>query len=260
MMDTASQLATSCFLPVLMRLTQITRGPIIEMGCHEHATPYLHWRCLIEGRQLRTYESDETAYRWAKAFEDDRHHVHYVQDWDVVDVTAPCAVAIVAQRDMQQRKVSVRRISYAEFVVCPDVVDGEHIASVLFRRFRHRRIYSWCGLQTVVASKTFALPHLITHPEAQEMLPPGRTELRVVSEQAMLDTQPGMNRRYTICRAVREVYANIQDPLDRLKLRYACTLAEHVTAKVNHIDPTWLRRFYPRRHDFGRVMGPCECR
>ena len=74
----------------------------------------------------------------------------------------------------------------------------------------------------------------------------------------MIKTHPGHTRRYTVCRALREIYVKTDDPEIREKLRYACTIAEYLTRKIDQHDPGWLKDFYPRRYDFSKIMNRPE--
>jgi hypothetical protein len=84
--------------------------------------------------------------------------------------------------------------------------------------------------------------------------PPKKGEIIIVPEAEMIKTHPGKWRRYTVCRALREIYVNTKDKETQDKLRYACTLSEYMTSKIDKIDPGWLKAFYPRRRDFEEFM------
>jgi len=62
------------------------------------------------------------------------------------------------------------------------------------------------------------------------------------------------NTRYTLCMALREIYAVVEDPELRLKLRYVATLAKAVTDKLSELDPAWLYLMYPQMREYNKLM------
>lgn len=60
--------------------------------------------------------------------------------------------------------------------------------------------------------------------------------------------------RFTICRAAREIYHATEDKDIRRKCMYISMLAHAVTERLKQHEPEWLRKVYPRRHEFNRVM------
>lgn len=61
-------------------------------------------------------------------------------------------------------------------------------------------------------------------------------------------------RRFTICRAAREVYHATADPEIRRKCKYISMLAHAITERLKRHEPEWLRNVYPRRNEFDAVM------
>lgn len=58
----------------------------------------------------------------------------------------------------------------------------------------------------------------------------------------------------TICAAIRDVYAELDDPVLLKKLRYAESLAHEVVERLRKHDPEWLRKCYPKRKDYDKIM------
>lgn len=63
------------------------------------------------------------------------------------------------------------------------------------------------------------------------------------------------NRRYTICAAVRDVFAETEDLELRKKLKYIEMVAKEIVGRLEQKDPRWLRHFYPLRRDFNSIMN-----
>ena len=61
-------------------------------------------------------------------------------------------------------------------------------------------------------------------------------------------------RRFTICRASREIYHATEDEEIKRKCKYISMLAHAITQRLKQHEPEWLRNVYPRRQEFDRVM------
>jgi hypothetical protein len=61
-------------------------------------------------------------------------------------------------------------------------------------------------------------------------------------------------RRYTICSAVRDVYATTTDPKTKEILRYIEMLAKVIVKHVEELDPEWLKHVYPLRREYDKLM------
>ena len=89
---------------------------------------------------------------------------------------------------------------------------------------------------------------------------PRYPDLPVLHEQNMLimvdedmERYP-RGRRFTICRAAREIYHATNDQEVRRKCKYISMLAHAITERLKRHEPEWLRNIYPRRQEFDRVM------
>ena len=79
--------------------------------------------------------------------------------------------------------------------------------------------------------------------------------LCVVNDTAMTSIDYAWNRRFTICRAAREIFCATDDPVIKEKCRYISMMADAVTARLEKVDPGWLRNAYPRRVHFDEIMA-----
>lgn len=66
---------TSSHQPLLLEFVQATTGPILEVGSGLYSTPFLHWLCIKEKRQLTTVEAYPHYLEFAKKFETEWHKV-----------------------------------------------------------------------------------------------------------------------------------------------------------------------------------------
>src|SRR3954465_681875 len=62
------EMETSTHFPLLIKLVQMTQGPILELGSGLFSTPLLHWLCFEQERELHTWEKYEHYLDFAKKF------------------------------------------------------------------------------------------------------------------------------------------------------------------------------------------------
>ena len=237
-------------IPALIDALSVTTGPVVEIGSGFYSTPFLHWWCWSTKRPLTTYEQDPAFYQWAKQFANDYHTVVHVANYDDMDLSPKWSVALV-DNPVERRRKEMVRLRHAQYVVLHDSNRKFAQQPRRIRGYRYRKVYAHPEASTTVFSNVNAPRNL----GIQSLVGNPSGPLQIVTDREMQDTQPGQSRRYTICRAVREVYVALTDPVLKRKLRYACSLAEAVCNKVDRHDPGWLRRFYPRRNAFERIMG-----
>lgn len=74
------EMETSTHFPVLIKLVQMTEGPILELGSGMFSTPLLHWLCFEDERRLYTWERHLHYLDFAKKFRNPWHEVEHVPD------------------------------------------------------------------------------------------------------------------------------------------------------------------------------------
>lgn len=107
-------------LPVLMKVVQMTDGPILELGSGMFSSCYLHWACYPTKRRLVTYESSPDYYRFAQMFVADFHEVICVPDWGSADFSEPWGVAFIDHDPPESRGRDIRKLLHAAYVVAHD--------------------------------------------------------------------------------------------------------------------------------------------
>lgn len=243
-------------LPVLMKLVQSTSGPILELGCGVYSTIYLHWACYHTRRRLVTYENNPDYYYFANLGRTRFHEIHCVDKYDDIDVSEPWSIAFVDCSPEEKRNELVRKLTHADYVVLHDAErknQNKYNYQRIYRLFKNRWRYEGASPHTMVMSNKHDLRGF-TLDSAKATNPPEVDSLVPVAEERMYEHHGGPHRRYTICRALRDVFVETKDEEARLKLRYASTLAEYITGRLNEYDAVWLSDFYPRRRDFDRIM------
>jgi len=250
-------------LPILTKLFNMTTGPILEMGCGLFSTVYLFWACVEKKRRLVTYDDNPKFFEWLQDFKNPKnrvdhsfHEIHLVKDWDSIDLNEKWSIAFIDHSPDSRRAQDIERVSHADYIIVHDAEPKEDlkraqsgyrtIASVV-KNFRYSYLYTEAIPNTLILSNRYSIEDLMTRKVPKVT--------RIVPETEMIKTHPGQHRRYTICRALREIFVKTNDPEIRLKLQYACTLAEYITAKVDSHDHGWLKDFYPFRREFNTIMS-----
>ena len=258
-------------LPVLIKLFYSTTGPILEMGCGLFSTVFLFWACVAAQRRLVTMESEQKFYDWLTDFKNqknkcymDFHKIVKIDNWDNADLSENWGLAFVDHVPDDRRVIDIARLTHAEYVVVHDaeprednkrILRGHQPLSSIHKLFRYKYLYTGANPNTLILSNKHDLSGFHTIMDGQKPLAPTPKVKNIISESEMKKTHPGTNRRYTIDRALKEIYYKSDDPEVRVKLQYACTLVEYLTTKINEHDPNWLRGFYPYRNEFNTIMG-----
>lgn len=73
------EMETSTHFPILVKVVQMTDGPILEMGSGLFSTPLLHWLCFDKKRKLITCEAYQHYLEFANRFKTEWHEVTYVK-------------------------------------------------------------------------------------------------------------------------------------------------------------------------------------
>ena len=144
------------FLPVLNRIVQITKGPVLELGVGYNSSPYLYWACY-PSRRLVSYENNPEFYKqfaWPAHF----HEIHLITDWNAIDISEPWSVAFVDHSPNADRAVSMTRLTHADFVVVHDTEDrNDHFyhTSEVSHLYKYKWRWEKPNPQTSVFSNKF---------------------------------------------------------------------------------------------------------
>lgn len=109
-------------LPVLIKLVSMTNGPILELGGGIYSTPFLHWACFVNKRELVTYENDPQWYsKTLTHYATDFHQIILTKNWDNIPIERPWDIALVDHAPASRRIVDITRLAdHAKFVVIHD--------------------------------------------------------------------------------------------------------------------------------------------
>ena len=157
-------------LPILMKLLNITDGPVLELGMGLFSTPFLHWACFDSHRTLLSCET-RSKFNDFWNFTDKRelcndysyHEFNFVEDWDALDLSRHWSVVLVDHAPGPRRKEEIKRLAHnADYIVVHDTDDKNdwhYKYSEVYPLFKYR-YDTKCYPQTTVLSNTKDLSNL----------------------------------------------------------------------------------------------------
>jgi len=108
-------------IPVLIKILEMSEGPVLELGTGYNSTPLLHWLCRVSGRHLVSYESSPQFYELAGNYRRPDHEVHFIEDWDTLDTTKHWGVIFIDHAPGVRRvEEMIRLANSADYVVVHD--------------------------------------------------------------------------------------------------------------------------------------------
>lgn len=130
-------------LPVLMKIVNMTNGPILELGAGPFSTPFLHWACFEKKRKLVSYENNREFFLSdIEQYQSDFHEVHFVENWDKIDISGHWDVAFIDHCPKLRRIKEIKRLANsANYIVVHDTEgrsDRKYKYSTIYHLFKYR--------------------------------------------------------------------------------------------------------------------------
>jgi hypothetical protein len=151
-------------LPVLLKLVNETKGPILELGVGLYSTPLLHFACLPTNRKITSLESDKA---WFQNFKDARtefHDVQIIEDWDKYEFNGNWDIAFIDHGPDSRRHIEAMRLANkAKYIILHDSDpenDNLYKFSKIYPMFKYRFDYTLCKPNTTVVSNTIDVTKL----------------------------------------------------------------------------------------------------
>lgn len=107
-------------IPVLLKMLEITSGPVLELGVGPFSTPILNTVCTSSERKLVSYEDDPEFYTMHKSFNGPFHDVYFVEDWDKIDIENIDWGFVFIDHKPKRRKTEAKRMVNKKYVVVHD--------------------------------------------------------------------------------------------------------------------------------------------
>lgn len=143
-------------LPVLTKLVQKTKGPILELGIGLYSTPYLHYACLPTKRKLVSYENDEGWIRYFRDCRSDFHEINHIDDWDKLETDSFWDIIFVDHHPGPRRSLEAKRFAnQANYIIIHDSEpqnDGNVKYSEIYPLFKYRFDYTTVLPHTTILS------------------------------------------------------------------------------------------------------------
>ena len=116
----------SSHIPILIKIFEMSKGPVLEMGSGIFSTPLLHWLCLETKRKLVTYENYVEHYEMNKVFASDTHEIIFTNDWDSIKIDdTHWGMAFIDHEPTQRRVIDIKRLKdNTDFVVVHDTEES----------------------------------------------------------------------------------------------------------------------------------------
>lgn len=156
----------SSHLPILIKVLQISQGPVLELGAGVFSTPVVHWLCLEAKRPLVTYENDQQHFTMNQAFATPEHQVKFVNNWDEANIdTTHWGLVFVDHEPGARRVVEIARVAQkADYVVVHDTEPNHdykyNFINKAFPLFKYRYNYKRRKPYTTVLSNFKDLANL----------------------------------------------------------------------------------------------------
>jgi len=144
-------------IPVIIKVMQISDGPVLELGTGMNSTSVFHWLCNEQGREIDSYESNKMFHRHAWNYHTDWHRIHKVEDWDKdLKIDKHWGVVFIDHAPGKRRVEELIRVANnAEFVIVHDTEkksDWHYNYSRGFPNYKYRFDYTKAYPHTSVLS------------------------------------------------------------------------------------------------------------
>lgn len=114
-------IAWTTHLPILIKLVNETDGPILELGSGIFSTPYLHWACYADKRELVSYDNQSQFIDLMQQYRTDYHRIEAVEDYAYADIDRYWDIAFVDHDPAERRGIDAQRLlHFAKYVVVHD--------------------------------------------------------------------------------------------------------------------------------------------
>ena len=152
-------------VPLLVRVFDLSKGDVLEVGTGYFSTLLLHWLSSFTHRVVYSYESRAYWYNRAKRLEGLYHHIVYAPDWDKADFGKKhWGMVFIDHGPDARRVVEIERLANkTDYMVIHDTDpkrDKQYGYSVIYPLFKYRYDYKKVVPWTTVVSNTKKLDNI----------------------------------------------------------------------------------------------------
>ena len=119
----------------------MTDGPVLELGSGLFSTPLLHWLCAESRRRLLTFEDVREYYDFARQFSSKTHTIHFVRDWDKIDISREWDVVLIDHPVKRRYVDAIRLKDNAKYIILHDTDRHDYRYDEVWPHFKY--IYHW---------------------------------------------------------------------------------------------------------------------
>jgi len=150
-------------LPVLIKVINITNGPVLELGMGIFSTPYLHFACYPR-RRLVSFENNSEFSEWITAFKSGCHETNFVDDWNKINISGHWSVALIDHSPAERRIEEIKRLSNScDYLVVHDTNPRQthkYHYNEIYPLFKFRKDFTREKPYTAVLSNFYDLSNL----------------------------------------------------------------------------------------------------
>ena len=152
-------------MPLLIKILDMSEGPVLELGIGPFSTPLLHALCAVKNRLLISYENDKSYFDSHNSFESVQHQIKYVESWDDADIEhIQWGLALVDHAPAKRRVTEIRRlVNHADYVVIHDSngrFENWYHYSLIYPLFKYQYEYGVLMPHTTVLSNLHDVSNL----------------------------------------------------------------------------------------------------
>ena len=162
-MDLSRNPGIGSHLPILIRLVNMTTGPILELGMGFASTIYLHWACFDDKRKLVSLDGNSSYFQQNKRYANDYHQVLFVENWEKIDISGPWSIVFIDHETDRRAKDIARLANNTDYIIAHDSEvrsDFGYKYSTIYPLFKYRYDYIKAYPHTVILSNTKDLSSL----------------------------------------------------------------------------------------------------
>lgn len=150
-------------LPVLIKIINLTNGPVLELGMGIFSTPYLHFACYPK-RRLVSFENNPEFAEWIAGFKASFHETYFVNDWNAIDLSGHWSVVLVDHSPAERRVEEIKKLANsADYLVVHDTnprQSHKYKYHEIYPLFKFRKDFNAEKPYTAVLSNFYDLSNL----------------------------------------------------------------------------------------------------
>jgi hypothetical protein len=128
-------------LPVLIKLVNMTTGPILEYGGGMYSSVFLHWACHAKSRMLVTLENRWEYYKKIRNLRCDYHDIQFVKEWSNDICLGKWSIVLIDHGPGYRRENDAKKYLDSEYVVLHDSNEESYGYKNVFPLFKYRFDY-----------------------------------------------------------------------------------------------------------------------